>query len=222
MPYRYFPWGKLVVALVALSGWVANRWFNPRRRAKRLLRRMRAQGIAALQDGQRAHVRGVAAALERTLISPIDQRVCLGYRAIIEVAADARRSFQEGGPGVVVWSETMCVPFLISDGETEAVVEGPFDLEVDVDDKGEVWANLPPTVFRLLENPPFPVDGKEVRFTEAWLVPGDSIEVVGRVAVNPDPQGQREALRSTPMRRMLRGSSQQPVVITDAEESDAV
>lgn len=219
---RWHLWLGLLGPGAAVVIYLAVRVGNRRRAANRLLHRINETPIAALVDGEHAHVIGVAKKLNETLVSPIEQKVCLGFRSIIE-----QRTHPTGqliGEWSPVWSESRCVPFLLFDGKRAAVIEGPFELGLETDRRCEVSAELPPAVFRLLERAQQSPSGRELRFRESFLLPGDRVQVMGRASVRPtDPRARHDTPRRVANGRTMRGSEERPVVVADVDvgEDDA-
>ena len=212
-----------MLGVVAVGAGVA-RWMEPRRRALRKLARFPLRRIEELKDGEQARVVANVREGSGTYTSPVTDRACIGYRFVVEEKSG-------GGAGEqwrTVASETTCAPSLtLVDGGSELSVEGPFLFGLDFDDAGETWSNLPPGVFRVLEQVgaslagPFGGD-KQFRFREAILRAGDRIAVCGRATVEVSAQGAREQLRSPPLHRALQGNPSEPVVIADAPDDDEV
>jgi len=210
---------QLGAGAMALTGYAIGWWFEPRRRARRALTRVQEARLADLRDGDRARVTGIARATDETTTSPIGQRSCIGFHVVVEEKTS-------GGAGAnwhTLLVRSHCLPFGLVDGDAEAVVEGPFDLGLDPDDRGDVWSNLPPTLFAMLEEARIPLTGhfgrdKEFRFREALLRAGDRVSVLGRVSVEPHPYGHRENPRGTPLQCRVSGSDGQPVVIGDVDD----
>lgn len=214
---------QLSAGVMALVGYAIGWWFEPKRRARRELTRVQETKLSELRDGERARVTGIARATLETTTSPIGQRSCIGFHVVVEEKA----SSGAGANWHTLLVRSHCLPFGLVDGEAEAVVEGPFDLGLDCDDRGDVWANLPPTLFAMLEEARIPLTGtfgrdKEFRFREALLRPGDRVSVLGRLSVEPNPSGRRENPRGTPLQRRVSGSETQPVVIGDADDLEAL
>jgi hypothetical protein len=208
---------QIVVASFAAGGYALKWWFEPRRRARRALAAAREARLADVRNGDRPRVTGVAQALERSLTSPVGRRPCIGFQLIIEEKVPGDNDWR------VALSRSECTPFGLRDGAAEAVIVGPFMLGLDPDDRGDIWANLPPSLFALLEEAEVPLTGmfgrdKAFRFREALLEPGDRITVLGRVFLEPEPHGLRDGLRGPPMRCAFKGVPGEPVVVSDADE----
>ncbi|HEY4393660.1 MAG TPA: hypothetical protein VGP64_06340 [Polyangia bacterium] len=164
--------------------------------------------VAALAEGEPAKIRGVAAAREPLVTSPVSGRACIGYRITIERLGH--------GASPVVRREAW-PSFFVADETGTAAVEGPFSILLDPDDGG--WADLPPSVYALLEEAKVPVTGRfghveEFRFTETLLEVGDRVGVLGRPSLEVDPAG-RSAFREPPRLFVLRGSEQEAVAVVD-------
>jgi hypothetical protein len=215
---------QLGAGAMALLGYAIGWWFEPKRRARRALTRVQDSRLADLRDGDRARVIGIARATDQQMTtSPIGQRSCIGFHVVVE----EKNAGHAGANWHTLLVRSHCLPFGLVDGDSEAVVEGPFDLGLDPDDRGDVWANLPPTLFAMLEEARIPLTGhfgrdKEFRFREALLRAGDRVSVLGRVSVEPSPGGHRENPRGTPLQCRVSGSEAQPVVVGDDDDLEAV
>jgi hypothetical protein len=210
---------EIVVAATAVTIYVTRWWNEPKRRARRALAAAREVGLGEVKNGDRPRVTGVARAVVHALTSPVGRRACIGFQLVIEEKIPGDNDWR------VALSRSACSPFALHDGSAEAVVEGPFLLSLDPDDRGDIWTNLPPTLFAALEEAWVPLTGmfgrdKTFRFREALLEAGDRVTVLGRVFVEPEPHGRREGFRGPPMRCTLRGSLDEPVVVSDADSVD--
>ena len=206
--------GPLFVALAARA---LGERLRSGRRTRRSLDGIAATTLASLKHGDRACVTATADVLGETLTSPINRRSCIAFHVVIE---ERRPSSGQWEPALV---RSACAGFRIVDGDLEAAVEGPFQLDLDPDDRGSIWANLPPTLFALLDEEDIALTStlggeKSFRFSEALLLPGDRISLFGRAEVEPDPAGVRDEFRGPPMRCTIKGSDHEPVVLNDAEE----
>jgi hypothetical protein len=200
-------------------GYALSWWMQPQRRARRALERAQARRLWDVRDGDRVRVTGVVRRLRETVVSPVTDRACLGFRYVIEERGG-------GGDWHIVAQEATCVAFGLVDEGVEAIVEGPFLFGLDFDDRGDVWANLPPGLFRVLESARVQLSGplggeKEFRFREAVLRPDDRIMVLGGVSIEVDRAGRREDLRGPPLARKIRGTPGDPVALADADEDSA-
>jgi hypothetical protein len=171
--------------------------------SRREIDRREPTAIAALQEGEPAKIQGAVAAREPLLTSPVSGRACVGYRISIRK-----------GQTLVVRREEW-PPFLVADDTGTAAVEGPFSILLDPDDGA--WANLPASVYTLLEEANVPLD-KEFRFQETLLEPGDRVSVVGRPSLEIDPAG-RGSFRAPPRLYVLRGSEAEPIAVIDERSS---
>jgi len=195
-------------------------WMQPQRRARRVLEQAPGKRLWDVRDGDRVRLTGVVRRLRETVVSPVTGRRCVGFRYVIE-----ERSSSVGDWHVVA-QESTCVAFELVEEGFEATVEGPFLFGLDFDDRGDVWANLPPGLFGVLERARVPLSGpfggeKEFRFREAVLRPDDRIMVLGVVAIEVDRAGRREELRGPPLARKIRGTAEDPVALADADEDSA-
>jgi hypothetical protein len=210
---------QIVAMGLPAVGYALAWWMQPQRRARRVLERARCKRLCDVRDGDRVRLTGVVRRRRETVVSPVTGRACVGFRYVIEARA-------AGGDWSVVAEESRCVPFGLVDEGVEATVEGPFLFGLDFDDRGDVWANLPPGLFGVLERARVPLTGplggeKELRFREAVLRPGDRIMALGAVSIVVDPAGRREELRGPPLARKIRGTLADPVALADADEDSA-
>jgi hypothetical protein len=210
---------QIIAMGLPVVGYALAWWMQPQRRARRVLERAPWKRLCEVRDGDRVRVTGVVRRLRETIVSPVTGRKCLGFRYVVEERAAA-------GDWHVVAQESRCVSFGIVDEGVEAVVDGPFLFGLDFDDRGDVWANLPPGLFGVLERARVPLSGplggeKEFRFREAVLRPDDRILVLGRVSIVVDHRGRREELRGPPLARKINGTTSDPVALADADEDSA-
>ncbi|HVU52300.1 MAG TPA: hypothetical protein VHL80_16515 [Polyangia bacterium] len=210
---------QIVAMGLPAVGYALAWWMQPRRRARRALERAPGKRLWDVRDGDRCRVTGLVRRLRETVTSPVTGRRCLGFLYVIEERG-------AGGDWHVVAQQSSCVPFELVDEGVEAVVEGPFLFGLDFDDRGDVWANLPPGLFGVLEHARVPLSGplggeKEFRFREAVLRPEDRIMVLGAVAIEIDRAGRGAELRGPPLVRKIRGTPADPVALADADEDSA-
>lgn len=202
-----------LVSVGALFGAFAlQRWLDPRKRVRRAVEGVRDTPIRDLVDGASARVTGTVAPLHALQPSPVDQRPCIAFRLVVETAI---RGDPSNGFGHVLTREN-CHSFSITDETGTAIVEGPFMIGLDVDDSA--WTDLPPTLFKVLEDAEVPSSLTDLRFSEAFLLPGDRVTVLGAVSVEIHPTGERSGYREPPMRRLISGTGQTPVMLRDAVE----
>ena len=216
------PLGKIVFIIVfgvfaAAPGFY---WYvlrsRLRDRPRRLLRRRKSTAIAALKEGEEAKITGVVAAREDLLRSPIGGHACIGFQTSI----DHRPSGSAGEVWLSIWGRTACSSFSVTDETGTAVVEGPFSLELDVDDGA--WSDMPPAVFQLLEEAYAQYflrtsGDARMRFQEALLKSGDRVSVLGHTTIKLDPAA-RGSYREPPMLPHIGGTAIEPVRIIDEDE----
>jgi hypothetical protein len=204
-------------SLATLAGYAFKKWSDPRRRARRAFKGVSDTPIAEILDGDRVRVTGLVGVRGQMTTSPVGQRSCIAFRLVVE----AKEYNGSGEAWNAVLIREACAPFSIADETGSAAVEGPFLIGLDPDDGG--WANLPPTLFALLEQARVSLAGRwggdrEFRFSEAVLKPRDRISVLGRAWHEVDPAGESAGFRKPPMLLHLKGSGDEPVVIADAED----
>jgi hypothetical protein len=197
-------WGLIV------GGYVLKRWFDPRNRARRALEGVRDARIRELTAGTWSRVTGRVASLQALQPSPVDQRSCIGFRLVVETAirGDPSNGFRQ------ILTRESCQAFSIADETGTAIVEGPFTIGLDVDDSS--WTDLPPALFKLLDDAGVAPNLTNLRFSETFLLPGDLVTVLGAVSVEIHPQGERSGFRDPPTRRRISGKDGTPVLLRDA------
>jgi hypothetical protein len=109
-----------------------------------------------------------------------------------------------------------CQPFSVTDETATAIVEGPFMIGLDFDDSS--WSDLPPSVFKLLDESGISPIPTVLRFREAFLLPGDEITVQGAISVGIHPAGEPGGFREPPTVRRIVGTDRAPVVVCDVSE----
>jgi hypothetical protein len=150
---RQFTLLQIVAMGLPAVGYAIAWWKQPQRRARRVLERVPGKRLWDVRDGDLVRVTGIVKRLREMVVSPVTGRSCLGFRYVIE----------ERGSSVGEWrivaQESTCVSFELVDEGVEATVEGPFLFGLDFDDRGDVWANLPPGLFGVLERARIPLSG---------------------------------------------------------------
>jgi hypothetical protein len=151
-------------------------------------------------------------AAPRSPAPPVDQRPCIGFRSIIESAirGDPSNGFRH------VLTRESCQPFSIFDGTRTAIVEGPFIIGLDIDDSS--WTDLPSALFQLVEDAGVSSSLTDLRFSEAFLLPGDRVTVLGAAFVEIHPAGESNGFREAPTMRRIVGTERTPVMLRDAVE----
>lgn len=201
--------GTGLVGAIATWAW----WRDPRRRARRMLTRADGKPLGALAEGERARVHGVVVRGERTLEAPFTGRRCVAYRMIAEVWEQ-----EDGWREVAVAEES--APFELASEGVEARVEGPFLVGLEFDARNEnerehsarvasAFRRLGVELIDSFDRP------RRLRYREAALEPGDPVWVLGRASVVVDPSGRRESPRGQPVKRVIRGTRRDPVVLAD-------
>ena len=211
---------QIIAMGLPVVGYALAWWTQPQRLARRALLAAATKRLYDLRDGDRVRVTGVVRRLRETVVSPVTGRRCVGFRFVVEERASSL------GDWNVVAQQSTCVPFALVDEGIEATVEGPFLFGLDFDDRGDVWSNLPPGLFSVLELARVPLSGplggeKEFRFREAVLRPDDRIMALGGVSIEVDRAGRPEDLRGQPLARKIRGTESEPVALADADEDSA-
>jgi hypothetical protein len=217
---RQFTLLQIVAMGLPAVGYAIAWWKQPQRRARRVLERLPGKRLWDVRDGDLVRVTGIVKRLREMVVSPVTGRSCLGFRYVIEERSSSV------GEWHIVAQESTCVSFELVDEGVEATVEGPFLFGLDFDDRGDVWANLPPGLFGVLERARIPLSGplggeKEFRFREAVLRPDDRIMVAGGISIEIDAGGRRASFRGPPLARRIRGTPTDPVALADADEDSA-
>ena len=192
----------VILALGAAAVYAYVAWREPRRRARREIRKLKDTSLGAMKVGDRVRVTGVVAPHRKPAVAPVSGRPCVGYRLRIEMQTSQwKETFRD-----LVFHEE-CRGFTIADESGSAIVRGPFVLGVEVDSR--TWTTLSPEVIGHLEKKQLflgdaPRPEQEVYVTETILAVGDRIRVVGRVSADKRIIGDRES----------------PVMIADAADTD--
>jgi hypothetical protein len=195
-------WGPIAVRLAS--------------RIHRLVVKRRLVRIADLRDipdRRSVAVRGIVIA-RRTSASALDGRA----------AVWSLTRFRGGGWPARSFFHESAYDFLLDDGTDE-----PVWIEVA---GGMLIERFPPeervqfhsTTLLELEHPYLTrlrIDSRHVRASEIQILPGDAIEVVGRLSRRLDPTVRSQSGRDPPQRRVLRSGTRVPVLIKKLSASDA-
>src|SRR5262245_22053096 len=185
-------------------------------RLHRLVARRRLVRIAelrAIPDRRSVAVRGIVVA-QRTAVSALDGRAAVWSLTRFRGGTWFTRNF---------FHET-AFDFLLDDGTDEPIwieVAGgmliePFPPEERVQFHSTTLLELEhPFLTRLR------IDSRNVRASEIQILPGDAVEVVGRLSRRPDPTVRSQSGRDPPQRRTLRSGTRVPVLIKKLSASDA-
>lgn len=187
---------------------VAVRWWrDPVQVVRRGLSKVTRKALRATQDGEWAHVAGIARGRE-TLTSPLTGRECIGYRYVVEF-------YDEGW--LVVGRGGDCLPFRLADDGIETSVEGPFvfGLDLVLVDRA-IQTGLQDVLRHPEDKARAKRGGDKVRAKETLLVEGGRLSLLGQVSLEVHPQGERESFRDPPTRRIIRGTAGRPVLLADA------
>ena len=178
--------------------------------ARRLHRISELRGMA---DARSVAVRGVVIA-RRTAASPLDGRAAVWSLTRFRGGTWLSRSF---------FHETG-FDFLLDDGSDEPIwieVAGGMLLDRFPADERVQFHN---TTLLELDHPfltRLRLDQRELWASEIDIVPGDAIEVVGRLSRRLDPTARSESGRNPPHRRALQSGIRVPVLIKKIREPDA-
>ena len=179
-------------------------------RSRRLVRIAELRGIP---DRRSVAVRGIVLA-RRTAASALEGRAAVWSLTRFRKGAWFSRSF----------FHEAAFDFLLDDGTDEPIwveVSGgmlldPFPPEERVQFHSTTLLELDhPFLTRLR------LDSRQVWASEIDILPGDAIEVVGRLSRRLDPTARAESGRNPPQRRVLRSGTRVPVMIRKLTASDA-
>jgi hypothetical protein len=177
-------------------------------RLHRLVARRRLVRIADLRtipDRRSVAVRGVVIA-RRTAASALDGRAAVWSLARFRGGTWLTRSF----------FHESAFDFLLDDGTDE-----PIWVEVA---GGMLIEPFHSTTLLELEHPfltRLRLDSRHVRASEIQILPGDAVEVVGRLSRRLDPTVRSQSGREPPQRRTLRSGTRVPVLVKKLPTSDA-
>jgi hypothetical protein len=209
-----------VMAVVATTAG----YFSPPNRARRRARRTE-RALAARQrtwiseaDGP-VRVTGQIHQDAKLLQAPLSGRRCVVYELVID-------ELSSGSPSL--WQRLLelrqACPFLLADESGTARIEpaGPGFVALIHDRVGVTSGAYPGNhreLSRVLESSgllPMTWLGRwrPLRYAEGVLEPGELVTVGGNGAREIDPGGDRPSLRSPPQRLVIRGSEEEPLLIT--------
>jgi len=174
---------------------------------------VRIADLRAIPDSRSVAVRGIVIA-RRTAASALDGRAAVWSLARFRKGAWLARSF----------FHEAAFDFLLDDGTDE-----PIWIEVA---GGMLIDGFPPeervqfhnTTLLELEHPfltRLRLDSREVWAAEIQILPGEAIEVVGRLSRRLDPTARSQSGRDPPQRRTLRSGTRVPVMIKKLSGPDA-
>jgi hypothetical protein len=189
---------------------------NRKRRGHLALRARPERPLAEIVDGELVRVRGVSLA-EGSLVAPLSGRPCIGYCVSVEEREDV-----SGWRRIGQLEEFL--PFRLATDGLAFHVEGPFLLALRIDTRGDrivrpslaekrvLWGTgIVPRGFPMTDL----MSERELRLCEARVEQEDVIWVSGRASIGVDPRGARDTLRDPPMKRVIRGTSDEPTVLAD-------
>ena len=195
-------WGPIAVRLAS--------------RIHRLVAQRRLVRIADLRgipDRRSVAVRGIVIA-QRTAASALDGRA----------AVWSLTRFRGGGWPSRSFFHESAFDFLLDDGTDEPVwveVAGGMLIEPFPPEKRVQFHS---TTLLELEHPfltRLRIDSRHVRASEVQILPGDAVEVVGRLSRRLDPTVRSQSGRDPPQRRTLRSGTRVPVLIKKLSAADA-
>ncbi|HVU53295.1 MAG TPA: hypothetical protein VHL80_21570 [Polyangia bacterium] len=185
-----------------------------RLRRDRAMRRVPAKHVAQLRAQEVARVRGTVRPRSSPARSPVTGRAGVWFQFVV----DQRSDFQ-AAPWTPAASGAHFEPFDIIEDGAAVTVEGVVSVVGEPDHRAEVASPLTGALREVLRRADVrvPADVRtHYRVSEILLGASAVVEASGRVSVEIDPRGERESLRGNPLRRFLRGTEEEPVVIRRA------
>ena len=214
----------LLVTFGAMAMVVTARYFSPRSRARRRAKRTE-RALATRQRSWISQAHGPVRLTGRIhqdaelLQAPLSGRRCVVYELVVE-------ELSSGAPSI--WQRLLdlrqACPFLLADDSGTARIDtaGPGFVAL-VHDRVGVTSGIYPgdhlELSKVLESSgllPMTWLGrwKPLRYAEGVLELGELVTVGGNGAREIDPAGDRPSLRSPPQRLVIRGSEEEPLLIT--------
>jgi hypothetical protein len=201
-----------VVGLVQLVVFVT----NGDRKVKRRLRKAPRRSIRHLPDRTYARFSGTVLPIDSPLVAPLTGRPCTFWRVIV---------LEKRGKGYgEVLRREAGKDFSIRDDSGTLLVRvtgAKLAVEIDGNASSGVWRDPSPELERFLaangEETTGWILNRQLRCNEAVIEEGESVTVAGVVHAEPDPEAQQKIsdYRETPMRMILDGARDAPVLITD-------
>jgi hypothetical protein len=189
------------------------------------LRLARPVPIAELRTGHPQPVRGRVRALGETVQAPASGTTCLCYWITVERRDEALEMATVWMPVATAQAGT---GFVLDDGTGQVLVDGSSTFEV----VAPPWEELPHEVdlgnVRIAEflrreggDPGFRArrgDANSLRWTERLVRAGDTVAVLGTTqGPEPHAHGEPQGPRRPPMMQVVRGSSNEPLLIRAVE-----
>ena len=189
---------------------------------QRLARRARV-AIAEAQEGAvrligRVHLTGEA------LIAPVSQRPCIAYQTTIRIGNN------DGQWEKALGLEDLC-PFVLTDETGQAVIEsgaGPYSILLIPgltastsrfrEDSAELKTARGLLRAENIDEQTFFGNNKPIQFSEAVLLPGTEVSVAGRCTREVALDGERAGYRELPQRVVVRGSADEPLLLSNWRE----
>lgn len=215
-------WWFFGLAVAGLLTLIVGVYFNPEARAKRALA-ARPRALIGEGTGGKVHVVGRVRARGELLHAPVSGRSCVAYQLFVTVGEGDDRNF-------VDVSEVR--PFTVIDETGEAVVEtgaatAIVSLETDREGLNSSSDGMTDAthryLLRLIESrgiDPTTLFNhiKLIRYREGILEEGETVSVGGLASRDLDLHAQSAAPRALPTSVVIRGTSADPLVITDDPE----
>jgi hypothetical protein len=150
-------------------------------RRDRLVSSVATSSLDAIAGGE-VRVSGVVEALEQTLVSPLQSRPCVWYRARIESSGDSSRTLLD---------EERAVHFRIRDGQghIRVVPRGArWEIETSFDEATDIAGTDPPALALRPGTAFAAASSRGRRYREARLEPGQTVTVIGQALPWADVQ----------------------------------
>jgi hypothetical protein len=187
-------------------------------------KRPRRTRIREIRDGL-VRVAGKARSRGELLRAPLSGRPCVAFHALVYELRGMRRT---GGWEVLIDVQDVA-PFAVTDDSGEAVVDvsGPLDLALDVDRRGPSGWRDPArpaevaALTQLLESRGHSINNwlglsKPFLFEEGIIAPDQDVAIAGLGVHEVTLAGQRSGPRGVPEQIVLRGSADDPLVISNS------
>jgi hypothetical protein len=201
----------VAIAVVAVAAFALGLWREPSERARRTIGRAPRKRLGETRTGDCVAVRCVVRRGLEELSSPLTGRPCVAYALLL------RADSEDEGP---VRSED-AVPFVVEADGIEAVVSGPVTFAYN---PVQVPERSCPGLDAVLHREGRDRHGfwgtKSFGCYEALARAGDEVMVLGEITVEVDPAGRQEELRGPPVRRVIRGDREAPLVVDHVRRPD--
>src|SRR5262245_60437109 len=117
---------------------------RPPRRRPRLFDLQPVTPIVAIKDGDRVRITGRAGARADLLVSPVGRHSCIGFKLIVEKQTPLFPALWKP-----ILTQEQLGSFSLVDETGEAAVDGPFEIDLEVDESS--WTTMPVWLFVTLK-----------------------------------------------------------------------